>query len=139
MKNTFDFTIRIHQSKTLSCLDNISEIIISNITLIRKDTKYQIPYVVEGNIKKFNYEIDHKPKFYKQGGSHSTPCITFKGNYIDIHVSNFPRYPAYYQDWYAVKSCLSEYGYTNYLNKGFPYEEVQKRIEILNLKINELE
>lgn len=137
MKNTFDFTIRLYQSKSLSCLDVIDNITFSNITLVSKDTKYQKPYVVEINKKKFNYEIEFKPQFMKVGGSHSSPCITFKGKYIDIHVKNFPRYPVYYQDCYAARSCLSGYGYTNYLNDGFPYESIQERIKILNLKINE--
>lgn len=135
MKNTFDFT-RIHQSKILSCLDNISDITISNITLIKKDYKHESPYIVEINRKKFGYTIHHKPQFMRVGGSNTYPRITFKGKYIDIHVKNFPYYPAYYQDIYAVKSCLSGWGYTNYLNKGFPYKEVQERIEILNLKQN---
>ena len=136
MKNTFDFTLRLYQPKSKSCLDTISNITISNITLVKKDTKYQIPYVVEINKKKFNYEIEHKPKFHKIGGSNNYPCITFKGKYIDIHVKNFPRYPAYYQDYYAVRNCLNGWGYTNHLNNGFPYEGIQERIEILNLQIN---
>jgi len=138
MKNTFDFTIRLYQPKSLSCLDTIDNITISNITLISKNTKYQTPYVREGNKKKFNYEIEYKPQFMKAGGSHSLPYITFKGKYIDIYVKNFPRYPAYCQDIYAVRSCLKGYGYTNYLNNGFPYGGIQERIEILNLKQNEI-
>ena len=59
------------------------------------------------------------------------PLLTFNGEYMDIVIEGFPRYPAFYQDKYAARDCLNGYGYTNYLNSGFPIELLYRKIEII--------
>lgn len=128
----FNFIIRLykdeHRNPTLSDINNIT---ISGITLISKDSKFNGICLYKGNQKKFKYSIKLSKPFNKVSGSHSSPNLSFKGEYIDIEVYNFPRYPAFYQDKYAAKSCLSGYGYTNYLNKGFPHQLLYRRIDII--------
>ena len=125
-----DFTIRLHKGEATSLAD-IRDITISGITILRKDSKYQTPFVVEGNAKKFGYSVETKGTFLKGGGSHSYPRITFKGDYIELRVKNFPRFPAFYQDKSAALSCIRGWGYTNYLNKGFPVWEKYRKLEII--------
>ena len=127
-----DFTIRLYQGEK-TCLSDLKEITISGITLIKKNFKHQRPFIVEGNLKKFGYELKVKGRFLDCGGSHQYPCISFKKEYIDIEVKNFPRYPAFLQDTSAAKSCLNGYGYINYINDGFPNWLKYRKIEILPL------
>lgn len=87
-----------------------------------------------GNQRKFGYTVSTSKKFSPVSGSHSYPNLSFKGDYIDILVKNFPRYPVFTQDKYAVRNCLNGYGYTNYPNKGFPKQLLYRKIEILDLK-----
>lgn len=68
--------------------------------------------------------------FNKVSGSNSSPTLSFKGDYIDIEVTNFPRYPCFNQDYWAAKNCLNGYGYTNYLNFGYPIWLMYRKIEI---------
>lgn len=125
-----DFLIRLHKGDTTSLAD-IRDITISGITILRKDSKYQTPFILEGNAKKFGYSVKVRGKFLKGGGSHSYPCISFKGEYIELEVKNFPRFPAFYQDKYAARSCMQGWGYTNYMNKGFPIWENYRKLEII--------
>lgn len=126
----FNFTIRLYQGQG-TCLADVSSITISGITIIKKDSKHQKPFIVKGNCKKFGYSAEVKGKLFSAGGSIAYPCITFRGEYVDIEVKDFPRYPAFCQDYIAARSCLQGWGYTNYLNKGFPNWLLYRRIEIL--------
>jgi hypothetical protein len=130
----FNFILRIHQdtcrSPALSWLKNI---VISDITLLSKPFKFGDICEHNGNKKKFKYTLELSKKFHKVSGSHSTPCLSFEGEYVDITIRNFPRYPAFYQEYAAARDYLNGYGYTNYLNKGFPHQLLFRTIEIIPL------
>lgn len=126
-----DFTIRIHQGEQTS-LSDLRNITISNIALITKRHKYDMPHIIRSNRDKFGYSAKVKGKFYKGGGSHSYPRICFKGDYIDIEVKDFPRYPAYGQDKYEARNIMN--GYNSILNDGFPMWQNYRKVEIINIK-----
>lgn len=129
---TYDFTIRIYQDKVNNpVLSGLQNITISNITLISKPSKYGEICFHKGNQKKFGYSIKLSKKFLYGAGSHSTPLLAFKGSYIDIIIENFPRYPVFTQELSAVRGCLQGYGYTNYLNQGFPHQLLYRNIKII--------
>jgi len=132
-----NFTLRLYKDEVnnivLSSLQNIT---IADITLISKLSKFEEICVHNGNQKKFGYKINILGKFNKVSGSHSTPTLSFKGNYIDIEVVNFPRYPAFYQATYAARNCLNGYGYVNEINNGFAHQLKYRKIEIINNKLN---
>jgi hypothetical protein len=127
-----DFTIRIYKdtcnNPTLSSLNSIT---ISNITLITKPSKFEDICLHKGNQKKFGYSISLSKSFNKISGSHSTPTLTFKDEYIDIIIKNFPRYPSFGQDYMAAINCLNGYGYVGKLNKGFPHQLLYRNIQII--------
>jgi|SRR5690349_4196501 len=128
-----DFTIRIHKDTCNNIvLSSLNSIIISNITLISKPSKFEDICLHKSNQKKFGYSIILSKPFNKISGSHSTPTLSFKGEYIDIIIKNFPRYPSFGQDYMVAKNCLNGYNYTNYLNKGFPKQLLYRNIEIIN-------
>lgn len=135
MRNSF--IIRIYRDTTgnpvLSWINNVT---ISDITLVSKSSKFDGLSMHKGNQKKFKYSIELSKEFIRVAGSHSTPCLMFKGDYIDITVKNFPRYPAFYQDKYAARGCLNGFGYTNYLNDGFPHQLNYRTIEIIPINNN---
>jgi hypothetical protein len=131
----YNFVIRIHKDDCRNpVLSDLKEITISGITLLSKHNKIGDVCEHSGNKKKFKYFLKLSKKFNLVSGSHSYPNLSFKGEYIDIEVFNFPRFPAFYQDYSAAKNCLNGYGYTNYLNLGFPHQLLYRKIEILNLK-----
>ncbi|MBO9592770.1 MAG: hypothetical protein J7599_07650 [Niabella sp.] len=127
-----DFTVRIHKDEcgnpTLSYLRCIT---ISGITIISKPGKFDGVCMHTGNQRKYGYKIELSRPFNKISGSNSFPSLSFNGEYIDIDVKNFPRYPAFYQDQSAAIGCLKGYGYGNYLNDGFPHQLLYRKIEIL--------
>jgi len=128
----YNFVIRIYADKTRNpTLSDLQNITISGITLISKLTKFEEPCLHLNNQKKFNYSIELSKPFNKVSGSNNYPNLSFKGEYIDIIVKNFPRYPAFYQDKYAARDCLNGYGYTNYMNLGFPHQLLYRKIEII--------
>jgi hypothetical protein len=133
----FDFTIRLYnyEKERTSTLEDINNITISNITLVSKPYKVGKVCLHKGNQKKFGYRIKIKGKFFYSAGSHSSPILSFKENYIDIEVTNFPRFPMLSQDYYAAKAYLNGHGYTNYLNNGFPIYLMYRKLEILNLEL----
>lgn len=130
----YNFTIRVFKDEcnnpTLSDLQNIT---ISDITIISKPFKFGGICEHNDNKKKYKYDFKLSRKFSSVAGSNSYPCLHFKGNYIDIEIFNFPRYPAFYQDKYAVINCYNGFGYTDYLNNGFPHQLLYRKIEILNI------
>lgn len=128
----FNFRIRIYKDTVNSpVLSSISNLTISNITIISKPNKFGGICTHNGNQKKFGYNLKILGLFNKVSGSHSSPSLTFKGNYIEIEILNFPRFPAYCQEVSAARNCLNGYSYTNYLNKGFPHQLLYRKIEIL--------
>jgi len=127
-----NFILRLHQYKRDTTLADIDSITISDITLISKPHKHGI-CMHNGNRKKFGYSIELSRKFYEWAGSHNHPILAFKGDYLDIIVRDFPRYPCFAQDKYAAKSNLTGWGYTNYLNEGFPKCLLYRKVEILPL------
>lgn len=130
----YNFTVRIYQGEK-TCLSDLNELIISEITIISKRSKFGGVCLHMGNQRKFKYSAYMSKKFSHVGGSINFPCLTFKGKYIDIQIKNFPRFPVFCQDKYAARSCLQGYGYTNYLNKGFPSVLLYRKIEIIIDKI----
>lgn len=128
-----NFTIRIHKDTCNNIvLLSLNSITISNITLITKPSKFEDICLHKGNQKKFGYSIALSKPFNKISGSNSTPTLTFKGDYIDIKIKNFPRYPSFGQEDSAARNRLNGYDYTNYLNKGFPHQLLYRNIEIIN-------
>jgi len=128
-----DFTIRIHKPHISTCLADISDITVSNITILNKNFKHQKPYVVETNCKKFGFRAKVKGKLHHAGGSVRYPCISFNRNFIDIEIKGFPRYPSYCQDQISARNCLRGYGCINSFNKGFPKFQEYRKIEFLNV------
>lgn len=128
----YDFIIRIYKDKTRNpTLSDLQDITISDITLVSKKTKCDEICLHKANQKKFKYNIELSKPFNKISGSHSYPNLSFKGEYLDVIVKNFPRYPSFYQNKYAAKSCLEGFGYTNYLNGGFPHQLLYRKIVII--------
>jgi len=130
---SYNFTLRIHQSTInsviLSCFNHIT---ISNITIISKSSKFEDICLHKGNQKKFGYTIKTSKSFNKISGSHSTPTLTFKGEYIDVIVKNFPRYPTFTQEHYIARNCLNGYGYIGHVNKGYPIWLNYRKYEFIN-------
>lgn len=128
-----DFILRIYNSSRNSTLEDIDEITISNITLLSKQSKLGGVCMHKNNQKKFGYSIELSKKFAKIAGSNSYPILAFKGEFIDIIVKNFPRYPSFGQSKFAARSCLNGYGYVNYFNKGFPNYLKYRTLKFLNI------
>lgn len=125
-----DFKLRLYEGD-ISSLSSLHNITLCNITIIDKNSKFERPRVIESNAKKFGYTVEIKGKFLNGGGSHSSPCITFKGKYIDIIVRNFPRYPSFYQCKHTANNIKN--GYFNpkeTLHDGFPVWEKYRQLEI---------
>lgn len=130
-----DFILRIYQDKTNNpVLSYFQHIKISGITLISKPSKFDDVCLHKGNQKKYKYSIELSKKFNKVSGSHTSYNLSFKGEYIDIIVKNFPRYPAFYQNVYAARNCLNGYGYVGELNNGFPHQLLYRKIEFIEIK-----
>lgn len=130
----FDFTIRLYKDEDrCPTLSDISYLEISDLPIVSKTKKYGGFCFHETKKRKFGYSTKFSKRFTYATGSHSGTCLWFKGDYIDIHVKNFPRYPAFTQEMAAVRSCLSGWGYTNWINNGFPKQLLRRKIEILNL------
>lgn len=118
-----NFIIRIHRDTVnIPLLSAIQEIKIANITLVSKPNKFGGVCMHKGNQKKFGYSIELSKPFIKVCGSHSYPVLGFKGDYIDIIVKNFPRYPAYYQYKYSIPG---------YSGRPFPIHHEHRNIEVL--------
>jgi hypothetical protein len=129
MRNSF--TIRIYKDETGNpVLSYLSSITISDITLVSKNSKFGGLCLHKGNQSKYKYTIELSKSFNNVSGSHSSPNLSFKGEYMDIIVKNFPRYPAFYQCKYAARNCLNGYGYVGLLNNGFPHQLNYRTIEI---------
>lgn len=128
-----DFIIRIHKPHSNTYLADITNITISNITILSKYNKHQIPTLNTTNSSKFKYSATIRGKLLKTGGSINYPCITFKGNHIDILIKNFPRFPVFTQEYHIARNCLNGYGYIGHINNGFPKWENYRKIEIIPL------
>lgn len=130
----YNFTIRIYKDLERNpYLSDLSSIVVRDIKILTKTMKFDGLCYHKSNQKKFGYSFTLSKPFNKVSGSHSSPCLSFKGDYIDIIVKDFPRFPAYYQDKYAANSFLSGYGYTNFPNDGFPIQLLYRKIEFLNI------
>lgn len=124
-KPKYNFIIRLSKSKSNSCLYSLSDITISGITIINKNAKFELPKITN-NINKFGYNINIKGNFLRVGGSNSYPVITFKDEFIDIEIKNFPRFPAFYETnnpWVLDPK-----------NKDLSFGHFTERIEFLNIK-----
>lgn len=126
-----NFVIRIYQDISRSPLGRLQNITISGITLLSKPSKFSEICIHKGNQNKFGYTFKLSKKFSKVSGSNSAPSLSFKGDYIDITVNNFPRYPAFYQSDNAARDYMNGWGYTNYVNDGFPSCLLCRKIEII--------
>jgi len=128
-----NFTLRIYKDiDRHPILTDLNDITIAGITLVSKPHKFDGVCMHKSNQKKFKYSITLSKQFHKISGSHSSPTLSFVGEYIDLIIKNFPRYPAFYQNNQAVKSCLDGWGYTDYLNKGFPHQLLYRNIQLIN-------
>jgi hypothetical protein len=125
-----DFKLRIYNAPE-QWFKEIRDITISGITLISKDGKFGI-CMHKGNQKKFKYTIELSKKFNKAGGSHNYPDLTFKGEYIDVIVKDFPRYPCFTQCKYHARNVLNGYGH-NGINDGYPYWLEKNKVEFIKL------
>lgn len=139
----YNFTLRLykntHGNTILSYLQNIT---ISDITLISKPSKFGEICMHRSNQKKFKYNISLSSSFLRIAGSHSSPCLAFKGEYIDIIVKNFPRYPVLTQNHYlAINSMniewagrFNEFGnweINNSISNGFPHQLMYRKLDVL--------
>lgn len=127
-----NFTLRIYKDETRNpVLSGLTEITISGITLISKPQKFNGVCIYKGNQRKFGYTIKTSKQFERVAGSHSLPILSFRGEYIDIIVTDFPRYPSFSQSKSAAQGCLDGYKYTNHINKGFPKQLLYRNIEFI--------
>jgi hypothetical protein len=125
-----NFIIRIYKDETRNpILSDLSDITISDITIISKPTKFGKICEHNGNKKKFKYTFNLNKQFNYASGSHSSPNLSFKGEYIDITVKNFPRFPVFTQCKYQAKNIMN--GYNVHLNNGFPIQLLYRKIEII--------
>lgn len=127
-----NFILRLYKYDRSCTLGDISEITISDITLVSKPQKFGGVCMHKGNQRKFKYTVEFSRPFSKVAGSHSSPMLWFPGDYIDVIVRNFPRYPAYYQDKYIAKNIMNGYK-ADSLFTGFPYALQYRKVEILKL------
>jgi hypothetical protein len=96
MRSTF--TIRLYKDNDRSpVLTDIDSLTISNITILSKYGKFDPACFHKGNQQKFGYRITTSKPFFKTAGSHSGSLLAFKGEYVDITLHNFPRYPCFGQ------------------------------------------
>ena len=129
----YNFIIRLYKDTDRApALSDIQSITISGITLVSKPSKYGEVCLHKSNQKKYGYKISFNKRFI-HAGSHNYPILAFKGEYIDIKVENFPRFPSFYQDNNAAKNCKNGWDYTGDLNKGFPHQLLYRKIEILSI------
>lgn len=131
-----DFIIRIYQPSQSTSLAYFDELTISNITILRKYHKYDLPKLIDYNLKKFNFDVKIIGKFLKQGGSHNYPTITFKNNYIELLIKNFPRYPVFTQDYYVAKNIINGYS-GNSISNGYPIYLDYRKVTITILKFKQ--
>ena len=126
-----NFILRVYNAP-FEWFKELNVITISGITILSKDGKYGECHY-KGNQKKFGYTVEMPKKFLKGGGSHSYPELTFKWEFIDIIIKNFPRYPVFGQCKYHARNVLN--GSTgNDSNNGFPDWLLKNKVEFLNVK-----
>lgn len=129
------FILRIHKpDKNIPDLSSLRNIVVCDVTILSKPNKFGGICFHKSNSKKHGYTVELSKSFNSVSGSHSYPTLSFPGTYIDIIIRNFPRYPAFYQCKYAARNCLNGWGYTNYMNKGFPKQLLYRKIEFLTLE-----
>lgn len=126
---TFDFTVRIYKPESNSCLNDISFIDISGITIVSKPNKFDGICEHKANQKKYKYTFSTKNKFLRVSGTNSYPTLNFRGQYIDIDVKNFPRYPAFMQCNMSEKLIINDNYSGN--DNGFPTYLEYRKIEII--------
>ena len=126
----YNFTIRLHQNKVVSILSCIQAIVLSDIALVSKPTKHGDVCLHLSNQRKYGYTIKISKPFNKVSGSLTSPSLTFKGEYIDIEVKNFPRFPVVVQDKYTARNNMNGHPCFD-LNNGFPIQLLHRKIEIL--------
>lgn len=128
----YDFIIRIHQAKRINTLGDIDSIVISNIPILIKRHKYDDDLVAKNAVKRHKHSVLYpKNKVYKSGGSYRYPIICFKGEYLDISVKNFPRYPVFTQDKYCARNAIN--GYIDSIFDGFPRYLKHRKVEIIQI------
>lgn len=127
----YNFKLRIYKpEKRYPVLTDISEITLSNITLLSKGNKYEGLCWYNGNKKKFGYSIELSKPLNKIGGSHRHPAISWEGDYIEIIIKDFPRYPCFSQDKYIGRNAMN--GNTiNAINNGYPIWLEYRKVEII--------
>lgn len=126
----YNFTIRLYRDeKRHPALTDIQNISISDIVLVSKTSKFDGLCLHKSNQKKYKYSIELSKPFKRAAGSNSYPILWFDGEYIDITIKNFPRYPAFYQDIHYVRNIMRGYS-GNSINDGFPIQLLYRKLEI---------
>lgn len=106
----FDFKFRLYRDDMNAwLLSQIQVIFISGLPIVSKQTKMGGLCFHEKSQKKFGYSVKVRGRYFNTAGSHSYPIISFKGEYIDFIVKDFPRYPAFYADSHAARNLLGGY------------------------------
>lgn len=128
-----NFILRIYKDTTGNpVLSYISDVTISGITLISKDMKFGGLCLHKSNQKKFKYSIELSKAFNHTSGSHSSPNLSFKGEYIDIIIKNFPRYPSFGQCHYYARNILNGAKPNGLpMGNGFPHQLNYRTIEFI--------
>jgi len=129
----YNFTIRIWQDELNNVvLSSIQDIVVSDITIISKQSKFGVPCMHNKNRQKFGYRISLSKSFNKVSGSNSHPTLSFKGEFIDVYIKDFPRFPSFCQDNNEARNIIGGWG-CNSLNFGFPHQLLYRKIEFLNI------
>ncbi len=127
---TIDFTLRLYKDTVgMPGLSSLRSITISDITLVSKPCKFGDVCMHKGNQRKHKYTIELSKKFSKVAGSHSSPILHFNGEYIDIIVKNFPRYPAFYQCKHEARNILTGWASLG-IHDGFPIQLQHRKLQI---------
>lgn len=136
-----DFILRIYKRIETTTLADIQHIALSGLPIISKQTKFDGVCLHKSFQKKYGYSVEVKNpnKICKVAGSHTYPVIGFKGEYLDVVVKNFPRYPAIYADYHICRNIMNSNDAKHYmLNMQFPTWMKYRQFEILPLNENVL-
>ena len=67
---------------------------------------------------------------HRNAGSHNYPIIAFQGEYLDIVIKGFPRFPCFGQDKYQGRNGMN--GYINHvLGNGYPIWTLYRKFDII--------
>ena len=129
----YNFVLRVYKDSYQPIWYDFNRIIISDIVLITKPGKFISANFHNQNQKKFGYRLNPQAKFKKVAGSNSAPILSFTGEYIDIIIKDFPRWPCLAQDFHNARNTMRSGVVESFRGDGF--EELH--YDILNLKYHD--